>query len=99
MHLGVEQLIKHALALTSRFPDHDLHLVYVWWEPENAGDIAEVAAHRAEIAELKDRVGEASPRLHALSYSELLAEWEQLDEPSWVTGHVAQLRSRYAVSI
>jgi hypothetical protein len=29
-HLGLEQLIKHALALESCFKPHELHLVYVW---------------------------------------------------------------------
>ena len=48
-HLGVEQLIKHALALTSRFPDSRRHLVYVWWEPTNADQIPELVIHRQEV--------------------------------------------------
>ncbi|HEY5196499.1 MAG TPA: hypothetical protein VIJ51_05680 [Solirubrobacteraceae bacterium] len=29
-HLGLEQLVKHALALASQFSDSERHLVYVW---------------------------------------------------------------------
>jgi hypothetical protein len=97
-HLGIEQLIKHTLALASRFADCERHLVYVWWEPLNAEEIPELAAHRRELAELRDRLGEASPRLHALTYTELFAEWEQLNVP-WIPDHLAQLHARYAVSI
>lgn len=97
-HLGIEQLIKHALALTSRFPDCERHLVYVWWEPTNAHEIPELIAHRHEVDELLRRVDDAFPRLHALCYSDLFSAWEQLDVP-WISGHVRQLRARYAVAI
>jgi len=80
-HLGIEQLVKHALALVSRFADRERHIVYVWWEPANAQEIPELAAHQREVAELQDRLGEASPRLHALTYTELFAEWERFEVP------------------
>ena len=50
--------------------------------------------HRAEVAELLDRVGTAPPRLHAFSYAALLDAWEPL-RPD----HVAALRARYDVVI
>lgn len=97
-HLGIEQLIKHALALTSRFPNSRRHLVYVWWEPSNADEIPELVIHRREVDDLRQRLGDASPRLHAVTYAELLAEWEQLDVP-WIAEHIAQLRARYSLAI
>jgi len=97
-HLGIEQLIKHALALASRFADYERHLVYVWWEPVNATEIPELLKHRDEVDELRQRVGDASPHLHALTYTELFAEWAGQDT-SWVAEHLAQLDRRYAVSI
>jgi hypothetical protein len=63
----VEQLIKHALALTSRFHGRELHLVYVWWEPTNADEIEQVHAHRAEVSELSRRLDGSAPHLHALT--------------------------------
>jgi len=62
-------LVKHAPPLASRFPEDELHLVYVWWEPDDANEIPETIAHRAEVEELHERLGHASPRLHPLSYS------------------------------
>lgn len=97
-HLGVEQLIKHALALTSRFPDSRRHLVYVWWEPTNADQIPELIIHRQEVNDLRQRLGDASPCLHALTYAELFAEWAKLDVP-WIAEHIAQLRARYSTAI
>lgn len=97
-HLGVEQLLKHALALASQAAD-ERHLVYVFWEPLNADEHPEVIAHRAEVAELTDRVADGWPRLHVLSYRELLDEWSALTEPDWTPEHVAQLRARYELPV
>lgn len=97
-HLGVEQLIKHALALNS-LPDAEKHLVYLYWEPVDGADHAEVVAHRDEVAALVERVGDASPRLHVQTYAELLDEWASMDGPAWLPEHVKQLRQRYAVSL
>lgn len=98
-HLGVEQLIKHALALVSQFPNEELHLVYVWWEPENASEIPELVAHRAEVDELQERIGPTSPQFHALTYGELFDEWERLSGPGWRVGHLTELRARYVLEV
>jgi Restriction Endonuclease associating with ARP len=98
-HLGLEQLLKHALALRSRFPDDECHLVYVWWEPENADEIPEVLTHRREVAKLRDLVGDGQPLLHALTYADLLAEWAALPSPPCLPEHLAELHARYAVAI
>jgi hypothetical protein len=66
-YLGLEQLIKHALALESRFKDHALHLVYVWWEPANPDTLPGLREHRAEVRELVDRLGDSRPQLHAVT--------------------------------
>jgi hypothetical protein len=95
-HVGLEQLVKHALALSSH-PARERHLVYVFWEPANGDDHSEVREHRREVAELLERVGDASPRLHVRTYAELLDEWAALDPPEWVSRHVAELRERYVL--
>ncbi len=95
-HLGLEQLLKHALALNSHAAGSTTHLVYVYWEPANGSDISEVAIHRAEVAELARTVQDALPRLHTLSYDELLDEW--LRSPDGIirpAEHVDRLRARY----
>ena len=95
-HLGLEQLLKHALALNSHADGRATHLVYVYWEPANGSDIPEITTHRDEVAELAQTVEDAQPRFHPLSYDELLDEW--LSIPVGVirpAEHVNRLRARY----
>ena len=92
--LGLEQLIKHALALNSHAGDRAAHLVYLYWEPLNAPDLQEVTDHRSELARLVELVKGATPELHPLSYGDLLGEWSSLREPDWVTDHTDELRAK-----
>src|SRR5690606_34412725 len=99
-HLNVEQLIKHALSLRSAFPGHEQHLVYAYWEPTNAAEIPECVKHREEIVQLQEALGrDASPAFSAISYSELMREWEDRAEEPWVAEHVAALRARYDIGL
>ena len=86
-HLDAAQLARHALSLRGAG-----ELVYLHWEPADAAAHPEVLAHRAETAELLDRVGEAAPRLHVLTWSALWTAWEPA-----MPEHVAALRARYEV--
>jgi hypothetical protein len=95
-YLDASQLVKHALGLSRQHPDRELHLVYVYWEPDDGDQFDEVWAHRNEVAELLKRVGDASPRLHALSHAELWAQWDTLNDVEWLPHHVSALRRRYA---
>lgn len=96
--LGLEQLIKHALALAS-MDVTERHLVYCYWEPCNGDDIEEVGRHRKELAELVARVGAASPQIHHLTYCELWADWSQRELPAGLAAHVAALRERYELTV
>jgi hypothetical protein len=98
-YLGLEQLIKHALALVSHADGRTTHLVYCYWEPANGLDIPEVVEHRNEVADLRSRVGSAAPHLHCLTYAELLLEWLALPARSWIPEHVRELRDRYELRI
>jgi hypothetical protein len=96
LQLGVEQLIKHALALNSHANGRAPHLVYVFWEPENGDDHQEVVQHRAEIDELASKVVGTHPMFHACSYAELFAEWASLQPDGWRNELVGQLQARYS---
>jgi hypothetical protein len=89
LHLDAGQLVRHALSLRGA---GDLLLAY--WEPENAAEHPEVAAHRAEVQEALQRLEGASPRLHALPWSALWDAWAPV-----LPAHVAALRARYAVDV
>jgi hypothetical protein len=95
-YLDAAQLIKHALGLSRQHPDRDLHLIYVYWEPNDGDEIHEVLKHRREVAELLNRVGDSSPCLHALTYTQLWVQWDALTEVPWLPDHLAALRRRYA---
>ncbi len=97
VHLGIEQLLKHALALNSHAGVRLTHLVYVFWEPANAADHLEVQKHREEVAEFEERVADGEPSFHAISYEDLFADWAATSPmPDWRSKHLKQLRDRYA---
>ena len=92
-HLDAGQLVRHALSLRAR--GADAHLVLLFWEPAGGAGLPEVEAHRAELDELRARLGDdAVPRFHATSYADLLDAWEP-ERPD----HVAALRARYEVPV
>ena len=88
-HLDAGQLVRHALSLRRAG-----HLVLLHWEPENADEHPEIATHRAEVAELTKRVGDAAPHLHVLTIEDLLGGWEP-----HAPEHVAALRARYVLPV
>ncbi|HEX8101654.1 MAG TPA: hypothetical protein VF533_03510 [Solirubrobacteraceae bacterium] len=88
-HLDAGQMVRHALSLRGRGD-----LVLLFWEPADAEDHPDVLRHRREVAELVERVGDARPRLHALSWPAVLAAWAPV-----LPRHVAALRQRYDVPI
>jgi Fumarase C C-terminus len=47
--LDAYQLIKHYLGLSSTYQERPLKLVYLYWEPANAGEIPIFAQHRDEL--------------------------------------------------
>jgi hypothetical protein len=88
-HLDAGQLVRHALSLHRRGT-----LAYVFWEPSDVEAHPELRTHRAELDELRERVGDAPPRLCATSWPALLDGWAP-HRP----GHVAALRERYGLAI
>ena len=96
LHLGVEQLVKHALALNSHAGRRATHLVYVFWEPSNGSEHPEVLQHRADVAELAAKTAGAQPSFHPLTYEDLFAEWTAIrPDDDWRTEHIERLRERY----
>jgi hypothetical protein len=98
-HLDAAQLVKHYLGLKRHFPDRQRVLAYVFWEPTNASAIYEFVSHRKEVADFARRVGGCETRFVALSYRDLISEWQ--DASSWpgMSEHVSRLRDRYSFSI
>ncbi|HEX8102143.1 MAG TPA: hypothetical protein VF533_06005 [Solirubrobacteraceae bacterium] len=97
-YLDADQLLKHALGIAKQHPERERHLLYVYWEPTNGSDFEEILTHRAEVEKLLDWVGEASPRLHALTYDALWTQWEGLNVPE-VAVHLDCLRARYRLAV
>jgi hypothetical protein len=98
-HLDLGALVKFALALGRTFPERPTRLLYLYWEPLNAGEFSEFGHHRAEAAELTDAVTDARVAFEALSFEGLWRQWAALSTPEWLARHVERLRARYSVSI
>ena len=93
--LDAAQLIKHALGLAFQ-PTRPVTLVYLFWEPMDAGLSPLFAEHRREIDAFAERVAGDMPRFEALSYPELWESWVSSGDPR-LAAHVAVLRARYEV--
>jgi hypothetical protein len=99
--LDAYQLVKHYLGLRLTYPGRPLTLVYLYWEPREAGGYPPLMQHRDEIRRFADLVGgDATCRFVARSYAE---HWDALDamavKPEWLAGHLAALRARYDVAL
>jgi hypothetical protein len=99
--LDAYQLVKHYLGLTRTYQGRPLALVYLYWEPSNAGDLPLFAKHREEVKRFGDLlVGDDTCSFEALSYPE---HWRELDglpeKPPWLDAHLADLRRRYEVAV
>lgn len=92
--LGAAQLIKHAFGLARAEPDSTL--LYLFWEPMDAGCSPIFEEHRAEIAAFGDRVAGGSPRFEAMSYLQLWEQWANGYDAN-LRSHAAALRARYEV--
>lgn len=90
--LDVAQLIKHALGLEACFGGKVVQLLYLYWEPSNTSEWPECQRHRTETETLTAAVRGAGVELVAMSYGELLNEWERQPEPP---RHLPYLRLRY----
>ena len=100
-HLDVAQLVKHYLGLWHSFRAHEepKRLVYLYWEPMNAGSIPEFVAHRRELSILAAEVTSSEVRFIFLSYLQLWQTW--LAESPWdgIRAHVDALRQRYVFEV
>jgi hypothetical protein len=98
-HLDAAQLVKHALGLRQQYPDREVTLLYLFWEPINAAQFPIYARHRQEIDELAQAASGDEVRFVAQSYADLWASWTGLEQPAWLTEHLDRLISRYQVTI
>lgn len=96
-HLDVAQLIKHALGLSYK-QRRNVVLVYLWWEPLNAGEFPIFSAHRDEISRLSRRVKGGDIAFHHMSYGELWSQWRASGRED-LQAHVDRLHSRYSSDV
>ena len=97
--LDAAQLLKHFLAakLASE-SGQTVTLAYLFWEPADAADHDVFAAHRTEAGKLAGALADDHVQLVPLSYRDVWAHWEQLDDAE-IAEHVAAVRARYAVTL
>lgn len=98
VHLDAAQLVKHGLGLASRVGQHEVTLLYLFWEPENCDSYSEFGLHRKEVEQFARAVIGASIKFSWKTYLELWHEWERTGS-SWLQLHASELLRRYAVRI
>jgi hypothetical protein len=89
------QVIKHAFGLLSCYGTRDVRLVYVYWEPWNAGDWPECRQHREEADATAAKIMRSTVQLIPMSYRELWDEWESQNSAP----HLQYIKSRYDLEV
>jgi hypothetical protein len=98
-NLDVAQLVKHYFGLSRllhRGEATSATLLYLFWEPINASDLAVCRQHRSEIEELANQVANSRVAFKWMSYPELWQEWNTVPA---LTEHTENLKRRYEVSL
>ncbi len=98
-YLDVAQLIKHAFGLAHCFPSSKPTLLYLYWEPRNAGAFGEFRIHQEEVSRFVEEVKGSQPQFVAASYRDLWDAWSHLRSPLWLRDHLIALRARYDIAI
>jgi len=98
-HLDAAQLVKHYLGLRHSFAALERTLVYLYWEPANAADLAVYRDLRLEINDFTAAVAGCDTRFVALSYPSLWLEWQQNRACVDMSQHLERLRQRYAFGL
>jgi hypothetical protein len=100
--LDTAQLVKHYLGLKRHLAQRAgaaaAILLYLYWEPEDAGAWPHFAAHRAEVSAFGSGLTDPQVAFRALSYGDLWAAWHREGDES-LRRHVEALRERYAVRL
>jgi hypothetical protein len=99
--LDAAQLVKHYLGMRNTLGSvkAEQALLYVYWEPANAGDIEEFCRHRDEVRYLTEAVSGGQIRFVARSYRQLWAEWRDTSSWAGMGAHLSNLEQRYSFSI
>lgn len=96
--LDAAQLIKHAFGLANpQNPNPEkVTLLYIYWEPLDAGLSPLFAEHRAEVAAFAERVAGGTPAFESMGYAELWDGWAASNKTTLIV-HVRRLRARYEI--
>lgn len=71
-------------------------LIYLYWEPMDAGFSPLFEQHREEVAAFAKQLADGAPRFEAISCFALWDAWADSEEPR-LRAHAATLRARYEV--
>jgi hypothetical protein len=98
--LDAYQLVKHYLGLRRTFPERDLVLVYVFWEPVNAEEHAPFVAHRREVERFSAVVAkDPACEFSSIAYADHWSELERAIGDEWIGDQCRYLRARYEVAL
>jgi hypothetical protein len=97
-HLDASQLVKHYLGLRNKFStSQKVFLVYLFWKPLNASDIAEYSRHAEDINKFQNAISKSSSiQFITMDYLQL---WDSWSKDTELAKHAYLLKQRYNVEI
>jgi hypothetical protein len=96
--LDAAQLIKHQLGLLHTFPGRRLTLIYLYWTPANADELAPCRQHEEEARAFAQRVdGDDRVRFLPMTYRTLWEQW--VSRGGALADHANELMGRYLIEV
>jgi len=96
-YFDAPQIIKHYLGLRNTFQDdRKVHLLYLYWEPQNHQEFPEFQLHAQQLREFAGRVANSAVTFHFMTHSDLWNEWLKNDG---LREYTQKLIERYGVMI
>ncbi len=97
-HLDAAQLVKHYLGLRKRFPTgRKVFLLYLFWKPLNAANIAEYSQHCEDIQRFRNAISDGGTvQFIPMDYLQL---WDSWSGDADLAEHANLLKQRYCVEI
>ena len=95
-NLDAAQLVKHYLGLRKQYPNKNITLLYLFWEPKNWQDFEVFKQHRKEINAFAEKVKDSAVSFISQSYPVLFEAWRG---KGLLVKHVEELQKRYQMTI
>ncbi|MCR4424083.1 MAG: hypothetical protein WHU95_07410 [candidate division WOR-3 bacterium] len=97
LYLDVAQLIRHSIGLIKKYQgEKEIHLVYLYWLPQNYQNFEKYENHNKELAEFSEKIKKTGINFISMSYLDL---WDDLSKDESNKPHIEKVKDRYLIEV